>query len=99
MQFKTFDIVPHGTKFDFVGKRKIALILSTLFNLSVILWALPQIHGLDYGVDFAGGTEMQVRFDKTVDPGEVRKNIVITHQSLPSLVDQGRPAANDGQSG
>ena len=28
MQFKTFDIVPHGTKFDFVGKRKIALILS-----------------------------------------------------------------------
>jgi len=31
--------------------------------------------------------------------GEVRKNIVITHQSLPSLVDQGRPAANDGQSG
>ncbi len=31
--------------------------------------------------------------------GEVRKNIVITRQSLPSLVDQGRPAANDGQSG
>ena len=52
MQFKTFDIVPHGTKFDFVGKRKIALILSTLFNLSVILWALPQVHGLDYGVDY-----------------------------------------------
>ena len=75
MQFKTFDIVPHGTKFDFVGKRKIALILSTLFNLSVILWSLPQIHGLDYGVDFAGGTEMQVKFDRTVDPGEVRKHI------------------------
>jgi preprotein translocase subunit SecF len=75
MQFKTFDIVPHGTKFDFVGKRKIALILSTLFNLSVILWSLPQVHGLDYGVDFAGGTEMQVKFDKTVDPGEIRKNI------------------------
>jgi cytoskeleton protein RodZ len=31
--------------------------------------------------------------------GEVRKNIVITRQSLPSLVDQGRPAVNDGQSG
>ena len=75
MQFKTFDIVPHGTNFDFVGKRKIALILSTLFNLAVILWSLPQVHGLDYGVDFAGGTEMQVRFDRNVDPGEVRKNI------------------------
>jgi preprotein translocase subunit SecF len=75
MQFKTFDIVPHGTKFDFVGKRKIALILSTIVNLAVILWALPQIHGLDYGVDFAGGTEMQVKFDKNVDPGEIRRNI------------------------
>jgi preprotein translocase subunit SecF len=75
MQFKTFDIVPHGTKFDFVGKRKIALILSTIVNLAVILWALPQIHGLDYGVDFAGGTEMQVKFDKPVDPGEIRRNI------------------------
>jgi cytoskeletal protein RodZ len=31
--------------------------------------------------------------------GEVRKNIVITRQSLPSLVDQGRPALSDGQSG
>jgi preprotein translocase subunit SecF len=75
MQFKSFDIVPHGTKFDFVGKRKIALILSTIVNLAVILWALPQIHGLDYGVDFAGGTEMQVKFDKNVDPGEIRRNI------------------------
>ena len=75
MQFKTFDIVPHGTKFDFVGKRKIALILSTIVNLAVILWALPQIRGLNYGVDFAGGTEMQVKFDKAVDPGEIRRNI------------------------
>jgi cytoskeletal protein RodZ len=31
--------------------------------------------------------------------GEVRKNIVITRQNLPSLVDQKRSAANDGQSG
>ena len=28
MQFKSFDIVPHGTKFDFVGKRRIAVVLS-----------------------------------------------------------------------
>ena len=75
MQFKTFDIVPHGTNFDFVGKRKLALILSTVFNLAVILWSLPQVHGLDYGVDFAGGTEMQVKFSRAVDPGAIRKDI------------------------
>ena len=26
MQFKTFDILPHGTKFDFVGKRHTCLV-------------------------------------------------------------------------
>jgi hypothetical protein len=25
MQFKTFDILPHGTTFDFVGKRRIEI--------------------------------------------------------------------------
>jgi preprotein translocase subunit SecF len=75
MQFKTFDIVPHGTKFDFVGKRHIAVVLSIVVNLAVILWSLPAIHGLNFGVDFAGGTEMEVRFGKAVDPGDIRKAV------------------------
>jgi len=72
MEFKTFDLVPHGTKFDFVGKRRIAVVLSLLANLAVILWAVPAIHGLNYGVDFAGGTEMEVKFGTGVDPGKIR---------------------------
>jgi len=75
MRFKTFDIVPHGTKFDFVGKRHIAVVLSLIVNLAVILWSLPAIHGLNFGVDFAGGTEMEVRFAKDVDPGAIRKAV------------------------
>ena len=75
MQFKTFDIVPHGTKFDFVGKRHIAVVLSLIVNLAVILWSIPAIHGLNFGVDFAGGTEMEVRFAKTVDPSDIRKGV------------------------
>ncbi|HEX9242167.1 MAG TPA: protein translocase subunit SecF, partial [Anaeromyxobacter sp.] len=75
MQFKTFDIVPHGTKFDFVGKRRIAVVLSIVVNLAVLLWSIPAIHGLNFGVDFAGGTEMEVRFDKAVDPGAIRKAV------------------------
>jgi preprotein translocase subunit SecF len=75
MQFKTFDIVPHGTKFDFVGKRRIAVVLSLVVNLAVILWCIPAIHGLNFGVDFAGGTEMEIRFGKPVDPGAIRKAV------------------------
>jgi preprotein translocase subunit SecF len=73
MKFKTFDIIPHDTKFDFVGKRRIAVALSLVANLAVILWAI--FHGLNFGVDFAGGTEMEVRFAKAVDAGEIRKRV------------------------
>ena len=73
MQFKTFDIIPHDTKFDFVGKRHIAVTLSLLANAAVILWAV--FHGLNFGVDFAGGTEMEVKFQQTVDAGAIRKGV------------------------
>jgi preprotein translocase subunit SecF len=73
MRFKTFDIIPHDTKFDFVGKRRIAVILSLLANAAVILWAV--FHGLNFGVDFAGGTEMEVRFQQGVDPAAIRKGV------------------------
>jgi preprotein translocase subunit SecF len=73
MQFKTFDIVPHGTNIDFVGKRRIAVTLSIVANIAVIAWAL--FGGLNFGVDFAGGTEMEVRFAKPVDPSHIRKAI------------------------
>src|SRR3990172_2031531 len=73
MQFKTFDIIPHDTKFDFVGKRQIAVVLSLIANLTVIGWAV--FHGLNFGVDFAGGNEMEVKFQQAVDPGAIRKGI------------------------
>jgi len=75
MRFKTFDFVPHGTSFDFVGKRHIAVALSLLANLAVLVWAIPAVKGLNFGVDFAGGTEMEVKFGKTVDPAAIRRSV------------------------
>ena len=73
MKFKSFDLIPHGTKFDFVGKRRIAVVLSLVANAAVILWAV--FNGLNYGVDFAGGTEMEIKFSRSVDAGEIRKAV------------------------
>ncbi len=75
MRFKTFDILPHGTKFDFVGKRHIAVTLSLLANLAVVVWSVPAVRGLNFGVDFAGGTEMEVKFGQAVDPGALRQSL------------------------
>jgi preprotein translocase subunit SecF len=72
MQFKSFDIIPHGTKIDFVGKRRVAVVLSLIVNFAVLAWCIPAVHGLNFGVDFAGGTEMEVRFASAVDPAAIR---------------------------
>ena len=49
--------------------------LSLLANLAVILWCIPAIHGLNFGVDFAGGTEMEVKFQQAVDAGAARRAV------------------------
>ncbi len=62
------------TKFDFIGKRHIAYCVSTVLVLLGIL-ALVQISrgSANMGIDFAGGTSVQVKFERAVDLGAVRQ--------------------------
>jgi preprotein translocase subunit SecF len=55
-----FELIPPGTKIDFIGKWKICVAISSLvIGIGLVgLWK----PGVRLGVDFAGGTEMQVRF-------------------------------------
>lgn len=60
-----------GTKkFDFVKNRKIVYIISAIIILIGLISIIFQ--GFNYGIDFAGGTLIQVRFDKPVSVTEVR---------------------------
>ncbi|HUV59457.1 MAG TPA: protein translocase subunit SecF [Desulfatiglandales bacterium] len=67
MQFIKTDI-----NIDFIGQRKIALLLSGALILLTILLLLFR-GGPNYGVDFAGGILIQVRFNHQVTPGEIRE--------------------------
>ncbi len=66
------DFIPPGTRIDFVGKRRYALLLSLLLIgaglLSLLLHGGPR-----YGIDFAGGTLVQVKFSKAVGLKEIRR--------------------------
>ncbi|HBK11942.1 MAG TPA: protein translocase subunit SecF, partial [Gammaproteobacteria bacterium] len=55
---------------DFMGKRKIALIVS----VSLLLVALLSLatRGLNQGLDFTGGSLLEVGFSQEVDPEDVR---------------------------
>lgn len=55
---------------NFLGKRKIAYILSTIL-VGVGLFSLFFGSGLQQGVDFIGGRSYQVRFEKSVSPAEI----------------------------
>lgn len=56
---------------DFVGKRKLAAICSAVIIL-IGLASLVVKGGPDYGIDFAGGTLVQVKFAQETDAGKIK---------------------------
>ncbi|NWG03403.1 MAG: protein translocase subunit SecF [Syntrophaceae bacterium] len=65
------ELIRPGTHFNFIGKKKFTIWVSAI----VILLSLGSIifhGGLRYGVDFAGGILLQIKFSKTMDISEVR---------------------------
>jgi preprotein translocase subunit SecF len=65
------ELIPAHTNIDFIGKWKLCCAVSAVFIL-VCLAATALRGGPRYGVDFAGGTLVQVRLQKPVETGEVR---------------------------
>jgi SecD/SecF fusion protein len=60
-------------KIDFLKKRRIAYIISSLIILSGVISLATR--SLNYGVDFVGGRSYQVRFDQPVNSSEVQSTL------------------------
>ncbi len=58
------------TNFNFIRYRKIAYGFSLVLLLAGM--ASLAVKGLNYGIDFRGGSEVVIRFDKDVDVGQIR---------------------------
>jgi len=63
-----------NTWIDFIGKRKYAYIVSAV--LTVICVISIATHGFKYGIDFTGGRNYVVRFDKDVKAEDVEEKLV-----------------------
>ena len=59
--------------FNFMGKSKVAITFSILLVLAS--YAILLTKGLTYGIDFAGGTIVQVKYDTTAPIKEMRKKL------------------------
>ena len=68
-------IIKGKTNFDFIGKRKIALFISSIINIAILVGIA--IFGFNLGVDFAGGTLVEVKFaGANVTAEQVREGAV-----------------------
>ncbi len=59
--------------FDFMGKSKIAMTISIILILAS--YVILATKGLNYGIDFAGGTIVQVKYDKAAPIKEMRERL------------------------
>ena len=63
-----------NTKIDFLGKRKFAFIFSGILSIIGIIAIVQIANGrANLGMDFAGGTAIQLKFEKSINLHEVRK--------------------------
>ncbi len=66
------EFIKPGINIDFVGKRKIFISISLLI-IAIGIISLIVKGGPKYGVDFAGGTIVQIKFNKNVQISQLRK--------------------------
>lgn len=73
-----------NTQIDFMGKRKIAAVISILLLLASIVSL--GVKGLHLGLDFTGGTLVEVEYEKAPDLADVRAQLI--EQGYEKLVVQ-----------
>jgi preprotein translocase subunit SecF len=66
-------LLKENLNIDFMGKRKLAVIFSSI--LIIISIASLAIQGLNLGVDFTGGTLVEVGYDKAVELESIRSGL------------------------
>ncbi|MBS1269345.1 MAG: Protein translocase subunit SecF [Gammaproteobacteria bacterium] len=68
------EFIKKVTNVDFLGRRKAALTISSILILVVV--GSLFVRGLNFGIDFTGGTLVEVGYDESVAIGEVREQLI-----------------------
>jgi len=62
------------TNIDFIGKRNISFIISAVISIVGIIAIIQMARGVaNMGIDFTGGTSIQLKFDKPIALADARK--------------------------
>jgi preprotein translocase subunit SecF len=86
-----FELIRPGTQIDFAGKRHIFVSLSIVMMVGSL--ALLATRGLNYGIDFTGGAEVQIKAPQGWDIGKVRSEMEKGEVKGLKVVQIGDPGA------
>ena len=99
-QQRFFEVIRSGTNIDFIGTRKIwmgfslVLILVTIAMLPINAYVLKDRGSmLNWGVDFKGGTELIVEFNRPVAAGDIREAVTAAGLENADVVKYGTGGA------
>lgn len=87
------EIIKPNTNINFVGHRKVALIFSWIL-IMIGIFSVVSKGGLNFGLDFAGGSLVQVKMSRVTTAAEVRKTLApielkgMTIQQVGELSDE-----------
>jgi preprotein translocase subunit SecF len=87
------ELIKPGTKIPFTRYRKVALVLSTAVNVLVL--AFWFIQGPRLGVDFAGGTLVQLRFTERTTIQDIRQALETVQLGGSVIQDFGQEGSNE----
>ena len=78
------EFIKPGTYIDFMKYRgPVIAVLGLMAFLSLVSLFYP---GPNYGIDFAGGTEVQLAFTGDTSPGEIRKALEDAGYARPDVI-------------
>lgn len=80
----SMELIKPGINIDFVGKMKYAMIFSAVLILFGI-GALVYHGGFNLGIDFAGGSIIQVKFSKNISADQIRTSLENTKLSNSTI--------------
>ncbi|MFZ5564242.1 MAG: protein translocase subunit SecF [Thermodesulfobacteriota bacterium] len=90
------EIIRPNTAIDFVGKQKIAFAFSAVLILLTII-TLVVHKGPKYGIDFAGGTLIQVKFASPAGTDTIAAGLKAAGIDVSTVQDYGKPRPGDCQ--
>jgi preprotein translocase subunit SecF len=81
------------SNFDFMRRGRLVLAISGMVMLASVV--VLSVRGLNLGIEFTGGTELQVKYSETPDVAEIRAMLTDAGLTSQSVTTIGDPADNE----